>query len=73
METSKLEFKKNYSEFRKKLRSINDIDQRVDFMIESEFRDIYIKPKPFKSLKISLYKDGVLNPKLKLVKGPIFF
>jgi|688.fasta_scaffold269597_4 hypothetical protein len=71
MNLSKKDFKQQYSKFRKQKRAILNFDERVEFIINSPFKVFYVKPQPFYSIKISLYKLGKLRPEYKLIRGVI--
>jgi 2-methylcitrate dehydratase PrpD len=74
MNLTKREFKNQYSNFRKQKRSILNIDKKVEFITNSEFRSIYTKSSNIVSAKISLYKKiGYLKPEYKKARGVNFY
>lgn len=67
-------FKKEYSSFRKELRQIYSSGQRekyIEFFANSEFAKIRNKQNLPVSIKIELYKRGLLKLELRNLRGVI--
>lgn len=74
MNLNKSEFKKQYSEFRKKLRELSkksNSESYVQFYCESDFKTFKFKTCFPVSIKIELYKSGNLKKEIKYCRGII--
>ena len=67
-------FKKEYSAFRKELRRIHSngqVEKYIEFFANSKFAQIRSKQNFPVSIKIELYKRGVLKHELRNLRGVI--